>query len=225
MKFTRLGAFTLGIVITAASVGAVSFVNAAGNATLKACADKKTGVMRYIAKGKCKKTETALSWNQMGIQGTAGANAQVFHVVDSVGHDSGPSIGFDGYSVWIKYEGGLWNLSQFSNFPSGSLRSSHLYSDSSCTVNLAVTNGRSTSESRGWNGDEASPKFWKKNGEEFKFSNRPQIIYGKIGASSCVPSTFTYFGPYLGNESDPTLVQVTEVAPPPYTAPFTFVTK
>ena len=77
MKFNRLGAFTLGVVITAASVGAVSFVNAAGNTTLKACANKKTGAMRYIEKGKCKTTETSLSWNQMGPQGlpgTAGTN-------------------------------------------------------------------------------------------------------------------------------------------------------
>jgi hypothetical protein len=74
MKFTRLGAFTLGVVITAVSVGAVSFVNAAGDATLKACADKKSGAMRYIAKGKCKKTETSLSWNQMGPQGLAGSS-------------------------------------------------------------------------------------------------------------------------------------------------------
>jgi hypothetical protein len=72
MKFNRLGTFTLGVVITAVSVGAVSFVNAAGDVTVTACADKKTGVMRYIAKGKCKKTETLLSWNQMGLQGTPG---------------------------------------------------------------------------------------------------------------------------------------------------------
>jgi hypothetical protein len=78
MKFTRLSAFTLGVVITAASIGAVSFVNAAGNKQLKACANKKTGVMRYISKGSCKKkTERTLRWNQMGPQGlpgTAGTN-------------------------------------------------------------------------------------------------------------------------------------------------------
>ena len=73
MKFNRLGAFTLGVVITAVSVGAVSFVNAAGDATINACANKKTGSMRYLAKGSCKKTETLLSWNQMGPQGTPGA--------------------------------------------------------------------------------------------------------------------------------------------------------
>ncbi len=73
MKFNRLGAFTLGVIITGVSVGAVSFVNAASNGTLKACANKTTGVMRYISKGSCKKTETSLSWNQMGPQGLPGA--------------------------------------------------------------------------------------------------------------------------------------------------------
>jgi hypothetical protein len=75
MKFNRLGAFTLGVVITAVSVGAVSFVNAAGDKQLKACANKNTGVMRYISKGSCKKkTETSLSWNQMGPQGSSGSS-------------------------------------------------------------------------------------------------------------------------------------------------------
>jgi hypothetical protein len=72
MKFNRLGAFTLGVVITAVSVGAVSFVNAAGNGTIQACANKSSGAMRYITKGSCKKTETSLSWNQMGLQGSSG---------------------------------------------------------------------------------------------------------------------------------------------------------
>jgi hypothetical protein len=71
MKFTRLGSFTLGVVIAAVSVGAVTFANASSNATIKACANKTTGAMRYIAKGSCKKTETSLSWNQMGPQGLA----------------------------------------------------------------------------------------------------------------------------------------------------------
>ena len=72
MRFNRLGAFTLGVVITAVSVGAVSFVNAAGDKQLKACANKATGVMRYISKGSCKRTETSLSWNQMSPTGLSG---------------------------------------------------------------------------------------------------------------------------------------------------------
>jgi hypothetical protein len=74
MKFNRLGAFTLGVVITAISVGAVSYANASAGGTLKACANKSTGAMRYITKGSCRKTETSLSWNQMGPQGSSGSS-------------------------------------------------------------------------------------------------------------------------------------------------------
>ena len=51
MAFNRFGTFTLGIIIAAVSAGAVNFANAAGNTTLKACADKASGTMRYISKG------------------------------------------------------------------------------------------------------------------------------------------------------------------------------
>ena len=122
MQFNRLSAFTLGVIITAASVGAVSYANAAGNKTLKACANKTTGAMRYNSKGSCKKTETSLSWSQMGPQGlpgaagtagtngadgakgdsgtagsngtvgTNGTNGQNFYAVDSTGKTLGPVI-------------------------------------------------------------------------------------------------------------------------------------
>jgi hypothetical protein len=73
MKINRLGTFTLGVIITAVSVGTVSFVNAASDATIKACANKKTGAMRYISKGSCKSSERVLTWNLMGTPGTPGA--------------------------------------------------------------------------------------------------------------------------------------------------------
>jgi hypothetical protein len=122
MQFNRLSAFTLGVIITAASVGAVSFANAAGDATLKACANKISGTMRYISKGSCKKTEKSLSWSQMGPQGlpgaagtngtdgtagtkgdtgstgssgtagTNGTNGQNFYAVDAAGKTLGPVI-------------------------------------------------------------------------------------------------------------------------------------
>ena len=72
MKLNRLGAFTLGVVVTAAFVGVIPYAYASGDAAIKVCANKKNGAMRYITKGSCTKTETALSWNQMGLQGVAG---------------------------------------------------------------------------------------------------------------------------------------------------------
>jgi hypothetical protein len=71
MKLNRLGAFTLGVVITAVSVGAVSIATASGGSTITACANKSTGAMRLLAKGSCKKTEKKVAWNQQGIQGPA----------------------------------------------------------------------------------------------------------------------------------------------------------
>ena len=60
--------------ITAVSLGAVTYVNAAGDVTIKVCANKTTGAMRYLSKGSCKKSEKALTWNQMGPQGLNGEN-------------------------------------------------------------------------------------------------------------------------------------------------------
>lgn len=72
MKLNRLAAFTIGVIVTAVSVSAVSYVNAQNNQPVRACADRKTGVMRYIDKGRCKRTERILTWNQMGTLGTPG---------------------------------------------------------------------------------------------------------------------------------------------------------
>jgi hypothetical protein len=159
MKFNRLGAFTLGVVITAVSVGAVSFVNAAGNGTLKACANKTTGLMRYISKGSCKKTETTLSWNQMGptglsgsagTNGTAGANGtngsagakgevgpagQNFHAIDATGKDLGIITQGNASEVTVYSEGGLWPWQTQAYLTNSSL---YIFRDSSCTVPLAI---------------------------------------------------------------------------------------
>ena len=54
--------------------GGVGVIAATSTKSVTVCANKKTGVMRYISKGSCnKKTETSLSWNQMGPQGLSGS--------------------------------------------------------------------------------------------------------------------------------------------------------
>ena len=163
MKFNRLGAFTLGVVITAVSVGAVSFVNAAGDKTLKACANKTTGVMRYISKGSCnKKTETSLSWNQMGPSGLPGAagtngtageigpqgkvgetgqNGKTLTVVDATGKQIGLVVG--GGEVAPRFltliDGRLWYLDSSKFWVQGSGYVGGLYySDTGCTMRLGV---------------------------------------------------------------------------------------
>jgi hypothetical protein len=166
MRFNRLGAFTLGVVITAVSVGAVSFVNAAGDATLKACANKKTGVMRHISKGSCnKKTETTLSWNQMGPQGlpgssgtagakgdtgtagakgdtgtagtngTTGTSGQNFYAIDATGKDLGIITQASASYIVVFSQGGLWDWS--TEFYGGGPYL-YLFKDSSCTIPMAA---------------------------------------------------------------------------------------
>jgi hypothetical protein len=72
MRFGRLGSFCIGVVVTAASIGAVSFVSASSDSTITACAHKTTGAMRLLKKGNCKRSEVRLTWNQQGLQGPEG---------------------------------------------------------------------------------------------------------------------------------------------------------
>ena len=61
-------------VIAGIAIGGVGGVIAASSTKSKivACANKKTGAMRYSKSGKCAKTETKVSWNIAGTNGTNG---------------------------------------------------------------------------------------------------------------------------------------------------------
>ena len=249
MQFNRLSAFTLGVIITAASVGAVTYANAAGDATLKACANKTSGAMRYISKGSCKKTEKLLSWSQMGPQGlpgsagtkgepgaagtngTNGTNGQNFHVIDAAGRDLGTTIGVwnQGQTATVIFEGGLWEISSGTSFPTGAINRSSFYSDSACKLPFAEL-PVNTPMARGFNNDSIVPKFWKATGESFLMSTR--TVYAMVGSGtkpnvvfSCLSSDSAAFRTYFADEGDPRLITVTEVTPPAYTAPFTIVAK
>ena len=162
MQFNRLSAFTLGVIITAASVGAVTYANAAGDATLKACANKTTGVMRYISKGSCKRTEKPLSWNQMGPQGLPGAvgtagtkgdsgtagsngtkgadgtNGQNLFLVNSNGSDIGQITSATGTSATVMFNNFRWDVELLS----GSINSAAttFWVDSACSLPVAYVN-------------------------------------------------------------------------------------
>ena len=238
MKLNRLGAFTFGVVITAVSVGAVTFANAAGDVTIKACANKTTGAMRYIAKGKCKKTETSLSWGEIGPQGlpgtagTPGTNGQNFHVIDATGRDLGVSLGVwsSGAQVVFLHDGGLWEVNGDSI--GGLFTTGIYYSDSSCSTPLAEVNTAMTPMMRGTSNSTLNRKYYKVAGSAFLLSSR--VVYAKIRTGSsgaysypCTASTETSFIDYFANSGsvNPLLSAVTEVTPPEFTAPFTIVAK
>ncbi len=65
--------FVSGIVFAGALIGTTSWLQADNANVISACANKKTGVLRYITKGACnKKTETAVSWGVTGPTGPQG---------------------------------------------------------------------------------------------------------------------------------------------------------
>ena len=243
MKLNRLGAFTFGVVITAVSVGAVTFANAAGDATLKSCADKKTGVMRYIAKGKCKKTETSLSWSQMGPQGlpgvtgaagAAGTNGQNFHVIDATGRDLGIALSSSATTANIMFEGGIWQLSntgynqyqiQGEFYPSGS------YIDSSCVTPYWTAPGGFSGllqSARGAMTVSGTTKYFKPTGTPFlgstmKFYARQGVRVD--GVRACIEVTNSVNSDFVSDFAITYFTDVIEVTPPEFTAPFTIVAK
>ncbi len=78
-RSTHFGALMLATgVIVGIAIGGIGGVIAASSTSSKivACANKKTGAMRYSSSGKCTKTETKVSWNLAGTNGTAGAKGE-----------------------------------------------------------------------------------------------------------------------------------------------------
>lgn len=67
MRFLTIGVL-IGSLLGVGGVHAVTQTN-----SIVACANNKTGVLRYVKNGKCSRTETKLSWNQQGIQGPSGS--------------------------------------------------------------------------------------------------------------------------------------------------------
>lgn len=213
MQFNRLSAFTLGVIITAASVGVVSFANAAGDATLKACANKKSGAMRYISKGSCKKTEKLLSWSQMGPQGApgiagetgiagtkgdagaAGTNGQNLYLVNAEGKTLGQITSADSGTATVLIDNNLWTLGTQNPFVSSSAEVGGFFKDASCTIPYGLgyasvgINANSQSISINY-GDrttyDASLKIYKFTGKGITFSSQTNVY---VKSSSCLALT------------------------------------
>jgi len=158
MKSGRVGWFCVGVVVTLGAIGAVSYASAQGDATIKVCANKSSGVMRLLTKGTCRKNETSLSWNNLGPRGLAGekgetgsagpkgdtgaagtkgdsgTNGQNLFAVDANGATIGPVRGFHSSNATVEVDGFLWALDmrKSNNFTSN-LGEALYYSDSACT--------------------------------------------------------------------------------------------
>ena len=255
MKFNRLGAFTLGVVITAVSVGAVSFVNAAGNGTLKACANKTTGVMRYNSKGSCKKTETSLSWNQMGptglsgsagtngtagakgdtgaagtngTAGTNGANGQNYYAVDATGKTLGPVLGHYTTAVDVLIDNIIWSLdtSKYNLAITQDGVSSAAYSDASCTVPYLQTPIGAVPNPQGMTIDWGANYNFDSTDKTYRASGNQVSLTG-ITLYRWLSLTCTAYSEpaKLSMLASYAFYSLTEVTKPTYTAPLTIVAR
>jgi hypothetical protein len=83
--------------------------------TIYACYSKKSGAMRFVAEpGKCKKTESEISWNTVGPQGPAGPEGPA-------GASTGAAfLGTKEMTLITKYYGGSpWTTVVTVNLPAG----------------------------------------------------------------------------------------------------------
>lgn len=248
MKFNRFSAFTLGVLVTTVSVSAVTYVNASSNSTIKACANKKTGAMRYIAKGKCKKTEKALSWNQMGPQGlpgaigtkgdsgtagTNGTNGQNLYVIDANGDTLGRYLGVDGGSYlftngthqWFAapYQYGFHSATGGVSFYTDALCSIRLiwiYKDQSPPLNLPFLEHNQVLDS-GPNGV-LQKSFVINNTTKRTFASYANLYGSGEGNGTCTALTSQRKAEW---DSSARLLTAEEIAKPSYTAPLTIVAK
>jgi hypothetical protein len=248
MHFNRLSAFTLGVIITAASVGAVSFANAAGDTTLKACANKTSGAMRYISKGSCKKTEKLLSWSQMGPQGlpgvagadgtngtegtkgATGSNGQNLYLLNAEGKTLGQITSADSGNATVLIDNNLWTLNTQNPFVSSTAEVGGYFKDASCTIpyggGYASVGVNANSQSISINyGDrsvyDASLKIYKFTGKGLTYSSQTNVY---VKSSSCLALTSAQ---KLSRDSSlQTLWELSEISVrPDFSWPMTVVAK
>jgi hypothetical protein len=240
MQINRFGTFTLGVLFTAVSVGAVTYANAAGDATIKVCANKKTGAMRYLSKGSCKKTEKALQWNQTGPSGAAGpqvATTQSIHVVDASGKDFGVPLSADSSKATVFYDGGIWTLYNrpslnigtdgTANTSSNTLNDEGLFYDASCSLPFMSTDGLTNPvpQARGYVTFNGSRKYYKPTGSPFSGSSITSFYTNRF--ATCKSSSDASISGFIKEIKPSTTfyTNVTEVYPPSFLAPFTLVAK
>jgi hypothetical protein len=149
-------AFAICALLTPVSLGAYRYVEAAGTSkTLVACADRKTGVMRYLTKGKCKNSERRITWNQQGLQGNPGLQgapglqgeraletfiSSANFVVDGNGAFVGHLLSvYSSDLIILALDGKIWRYDFHSGGTRAAITVSDFFSDSNCQQPLAST--------------------------------------------------------------------------------------
>ena len=88
------------LLVLAVGVGG-GYALAAGNTkTITVCADKKTGVLHLKTRGRCKSSQTRVTWNQQGPQGVQGPQGTTGPQGPAGAQGAAGSQGPAGVTVW-----------------------------------------------------------------------------------------------------------------------------
>ena len=88
------------LLVLAVGVGG-GYALAAGNTkTITVCADKKTGVLHLKTRGRCKSSQTRVTWNQQGPQGVQGPQGTTGPQGPAGAQGAAGTQGPAGVSVW-----------------------------------------------------------------------------------------------------------------------------
>jgi hypothetical protein len=220
MRNKTLGGFVIGAVFATAVIGSTAWLQADNANIISACANKKTGLLRYITKGSCnKKTEIAVSWGAIGpagpqglkgdtgakgevgskgdtgAKGESGTNGQNVHVIDASGRDLGLAFGVasSGGEAVIKADGGMWTVSNTAGAGYevlGGLNLSPWHRDSACAARLAEN---SPPDSARPSTETSRGVYLASNGNPvgFKLTGTPFL-------ASTLPVVYARYGPVVG---------------------------
>jgi hypothetical protein len=157
MKRNVLASFVAGLFVATVATGGVTWLQASSDSVVTACANKKTGALRYLTKGKCnKRTESQVSWNSSGVPGpqgpigpkgdkgdvgTRGDSAGPWIVKDSTGKTLGQLLSTNGYNtdlVFLDENGGAWEASSAQSNYFSNNESAQFFEDTNCTRPVMV---------------------------------------------------------------------------------------
>ena len=93
------------LLVLAVGVGG-GYALAAGNSkTITVCADKKTGVLHLKTRGRCKSSQTRVTWNQQGPQGVQGPQGTTGPQGPAGAQGAAGAQGPAGVTVWANVAG------------------------------------------------------------------------------------------------------------------------
>jgi hypothetical protein len=93
------------LLVLAIGAGGGYAVAASRSKTITVCADKRTGVLHLKTRGRCKRSQTRVTWNQQGPQGVQGATGPTGPQGPAGGQGPAGSQGAPAVSVWAQVAG------------------------------------------------------------------------------------------------------------------------